>query len=275
MNVTDTRRTPAGVRLKVRRPGFSLPTRRYWNDGDPVKTCFLDAFSVLLPAYEHFFIATVNRARARIDEPVLREEARLFCAQEGQHASAHRKYNQHLVERGGHRTVERVERGLRRALARLEARLPEAWLLAMAAGGEHVTTYVAHEYLSHPERWSSGADPEIEALFRWHAAEEIEHKAVCFDVYARLDGTSWLRRLALPLVSIPSVLLVLGLQLHLLAEDGLLRDRGVVRRLVRLHLGRDGVIVGLLREHARYFAEAFHPWDVDDAHLARAATATA
>jgi predicted metal-dependent hydrolase len=262
-------RTPPDVELHVRKSSFAPPPspRRYWAGDDAVKTHFLDAVSCVLPAYEHFFIGVVGAARGALTEPRLREDARRFCAQEGQHATAHRHYNELLLARPEYARLARVEQLLFRVLHALPKRLPQRWSLALAAGGEHLTSYVTHEYLSHPERWSVGSDPAMEWLFRWHAVEEIEHKAVCFDVCVALGAGYGTRSVAYAAVAMPSVLLVLALQLALLREDGLWRSASVWRNFLGMHFGQGGLVRGLVRESFRYLRPGFHPWDLDDRHL--------
>jgi len=46
---------------------------------------------------------------------------------------------------------------------------------------------MAHDLLEHPER-SDGVDENFKQLWRWHAIEETEHKAVAFDVYQAVGG---------------------------------------------------------------------------------------
>ena len=47
---------------------------------------------------------------------------------------------------------------------------------------EHFTAILAHELLANP-RHLAGADPATAELWRWHAAEEIEHKGVAYDTW--------------------------------------------------------------------------------------------
>jgi predicted metal-dependent hydrolase len=42
--------------------------------------------------------------------------------------------------------------------------------------------------LNSPGLDAAGVDPTMLDLLRWHGAEEVEHRAVAFDLYAHLDG---------------------------------------------------------------------------------------
>ena len=47
---------------------------------------------------------------------------------------------------------------------------------------EHFTAIFAHELLADP-RHLAAAEPEAQAMWRWHAIEEIEHKGVAYDTW--------------------------------------------------------------------------------------------
>ena len=223
-----------------------------------IRSHFLNAFSVVLPVFEQFVILAVFRSRNLIMDPTLRSKAQVFCAQEASHASQHRKYNQLLV-RQGYSAIPRFEKALQRLLDTAQWWASRKWLLATAAGAEHVTAFMGQDFLTRPETWSRNTDPNLNALWKWHATEEVEHKAVCFDVYQLISGLKWRRRLALLLVSIPTLALVTGIQLYLLHRDGLLLRPGIWARYARFMLGRHGYLRQLTRQFWRYFRADFHP----------------
>ena len=77
--------------------------------------------------------------------------------------------------------ISRMEERERR-LIEMDKRSPHAMQLAATAALEHFTAIMAHALLSDP-RHLEGASPEAARLWRWHAMEEIEHKAVAFDTF--------------------------------------------------------------------------------------------
>ncbi|MFI5350271.1 MAG: metal-dependent hydrolase [Elusimicrobiota bacterium] len=262
------RRTPPDISIKPRRMDFDIPddVPRHWHGGDPVKTHFLNAFSCLLPAYERFFVAVIGRNKARIKDPALAAEAHAFCRQEGLHAAEHVKYNRMLVNQG-YRAFPALERLQTALLAVVQKIFSDGMLLAMAAGGEHMTSYMGHEFLSRPEKWSEGCHPAMSALWSWHAMEETEHKAVCFDVYQELCGRRWLRCSALILECLQFFAATAAIHLYMLAVDFLFFKPPSMKSYAGFLWGRDGFFRGAVEECAKYLKKDFHPWQNDNRHL--------
>jgi uncharacterized protein len=237
--------------LKVRRPAFAFSsrTRRYWHAGDAWKTHFNNSYSVLLPVAERFFIGVIAQASRGLADEALRKDARAFCGQEGSHAAAHARYNRWLVELG-YGFVPAAEKAQEQVFTFLQGILPDRLLLAMTVAAEMVTTLLSREFLRGPGAWSDRSDPEVTALWRWHAAEELEHRSVCFRVYQAVDGRLWLRRLAL----IPALALLLpfnvALRLRFLLADGMPAP---------LFSWRGAHLPELIRECARYWSRDFDP----------------
>src|SRR5262249_9613773 len=66
--------------------------------------------------------------------------------------------------------------------------------LASTIALEHFTAILAHAALTHSQHLDA-APEAIQKLWRWHAVEEIEHKAVAFDTFlAATQKWSGLRR---------------------------------------------------------------------------------
>src|SRR3546814_1673082 len=66
--------------------------------------------------------------------------------------------------------------------------------LAGTCALEHFTATLAHAILSDPAHLA-GAETEAQRMWRWHAIEEIEHKAVAYDtlLLAMRDRTHFRR----------------------------------------------------------------------------------
>jgi len=77
--------------------------------------------------------------------------------------------------------MARIDRHVEEMMKRLEGR-PLIIDLAATMALEHFTAMMAHEFLARPEHFA-GADAQVAALWRWHAIEEIEHKAVAYDTW--------------------------------------------------------------------------------------------
>lgn len=247
--------------IRSRKIDFDLSADipRHWNNGDPVKTHFLNAFSVILPAFEQFFIVTIAKNKTRVTDPVLKKDIVGFCAQEGAHATEHRKYNQ-LLESQGYKGIRVFEKLQSQILRFFQKNLSNDLLIAMTAAGEHVTAFMGDDFVNHPEKWSKNSHPTMNALWQWHAIEEIEHKAVCFDTYKHVCGKEYLRVLALLLINVPTLAAATAIQFYLLAKDGLIFKAQTWIKYFHLMYGRGGFMRGLVREYIRYFKKDFHPW---------------
>lgn len=96
-----------------------------------------------------------------------------FMRQEGQHGIAHTHYNELLRRQGCADAKALFERCGQRFSARYN--------LALTATFEHFTAMMA-EGLFATKDVIAPADPNVRAMWAWHAIEEMAHKAVAFDV---------------------------------------------------------------------------------------------
>src|SRR5207253_7025389 len=66
--------------------------------------------------------------------------------------------------------------------------LPKQRQLAVTCALEHFTSLLGALVLGDPTTLE-GAHPTMAALWKWHSAEENEHKSVAFDVYRAMGGS--------------------------------------------------------------------------------------
>jgi predicted metal-dependent hydrolase len=62
--------------------------------------------------------------------------------------------------------------------------------LAITAALEHYTASIAETVLKHRDIYMKECREDMRQMFLWHAAEEIEHKSVAFDVFKDVAGGS-------------------------------------------------------------------------------------
>jgi predicted metal-dependent hydrolase len=235
----------------------------HWH-GSPFISHFWSALSQAFGPGERFFIDSVRHWKDRIDDPELREEIDAFSQQEALHTLQHRKFNRMVGEHGY--DVERMEARYAAALEAVREEGDPLLMLSVTTALEHFTAGFAHRYLSDASI-AEGADPNVEALWAWHAAEEAEHKATAFDVYEAVGG-GYLRRVT---TLGPAWLLILGITLRnvqeMLEKDGRQWDlRDQLRGLAYL-FGPRGLVTGMLPGFLRYLSPRFHPWSEDDSEL--------
>src|SRR5256885_4428190 len=154
---------------------------------------WFNAMSIFFPEGEKFFIASVRKHQERVTDERLREDVKGFIGQEAMHGREHRVYNAWLAQHGY--PVDKLEQGVIDLLAFTTRWTPRGSQLASTLALEHLTAIMADNLLGDP-RVLEGVDPRISALWRWHAIEETEHKAVAFDVYRAAYGgiRGYLRR---------------------------------------------------------------------------------
>jgi predicted metal-dependent hydrolase len=156
---------------------------RHWFGGDPVATAVVNALHVLFPAGERFFLRSVRHYLPRIDEPELRKSVTGFFGQEGSHAAAHESLVP-LLDAQGYEASRFLATYEKIAYGFVERIAPPALRLATTAAVEHFTAVFAHEALG--TDLLEGVEPRMRRLLAWHAVEELEHKAVAFDVLERV-----------------------------------------------------------------------------------------
>jgi uncharacterized protein len=244
---------------------FSQVDLRRWHPGGEHVSHYWNVHSLQFPKGERFFINSVRHFRDQVRDPVLREQVAGFIAQEAMHGREHEAYNEAL--KGIGYPVEAMERWVARSLKFALLTMPPKGRLAMTAALEHLTAIGAEDALAHDEVLAS-APPQMAQLWRWHAVEETEHKAVAFDVYREVAGTgviAWLRRCFTMLTSsLGMTLMTWAFLLVALARNGKLFDlRGWGQLLWWLWISPGG----LRRQFPRYwqyFRPGFHPWQIDN-----------
>lgn len=187
--VTPPERRPA---LHVRSPGVDLdtPIPRHWFGDNLVATHIANGVNMLFPRGERFFVRSVNYYADRVKSPALREQIRGFFGQEGRHAKEHDRVTALLEEQGF--DIDRFMR-FYEALAykMIERASPPELRLATTAACEHFTALLAENALRYGVL--QRAHPAMRELLMWHAAEEIEHRAVAFDVLQEVNPSYALR----------------------------------------------------------------------------------
>jgi predicted metal-dependent hydrolase len=247
--------------------GTEAVQTRAWLGGDVFATAFFNALSVTFPDGERFFMDSVRRFKNELP-PKLAAEAAAFVRQEAMHSREHVGFNR-LVAGQGY-DVLALENRTRRRLALARSRAPRLQL-AVTMALEHFTAILAHALLAHGEH-IAGANAEAQAMWRWHAIEEIEHKAVAFDTYMAVSKTTpaplrWLQRSMVMVISTALLVDTVGANMRdLLAQDGVRGWRAFSGTLHYLFV-KPGIARQVAGLYFKYFLPGFHPWAHDDRAL--------
>lgn len=249
--------------IRIRRPHFDVPadSPKYFFRGEKGVTALFYALSAVFPEGERMFIDAVHHYRDRITDETLRQEMRAFAGQEAQHGRLHEAYNAHATAHGF--DVAPISAAVKERNALLKKRLPPVARLATTAALEHFTALLAEAVLGDDEVLA-GVDPAHAALWRWHAAEETEHKAVAFDVLAQVSGSYLMRMRSYAVVSVMFPSFTLLHTLHLMRHDGTLLDARAHLGLLRFLFVEPGMLPKIAPGWRAYFRPDFHPWMRDD-----------
>jgi len=268
---TDLRQrapTPDDLTITVRDERFNRGTnpRRWWA-GEPFGTAWHNALSATFPRGEAFFIEAVKAHREGADAK-LDAENRAFERQEINHTREHIAFNR-LAEDAGY-DIKAIDTRVAEMLALTKDR-PAIANLAVTMALEHYTAMMAAEFLENPAHFAD-ADAEVRDMWRWHAAEEIEHKGVAFDTWnhATRDwtpGKRWRVR-SLVMVSVTARFFKNRWtdSLELLAQDGITGWKAKWGLFKYLTVS-PGIVRRIFPAWLAYFKPGFHPWDHDDREL--------
>ncbi|MGW4481105.1 metal-dependent hydrolase [Rhodococcus triatomae] len=202
------------LQLKARNVSFDLSrTPLHWIPGHPVASHTVSAYHLLFPEVERFFIAAFEEALPDIEDQRLREDVLGFIGQETMHANAHDDSLDDYFQRNGIDPEPLLEQsrfvlgkvlGPRTFATATRNRRHLINRLAITAAFENFTAFLGHFVLNcNWDRYH--ADPDMTAIFRWHGAEEMEHRNVAHDVAMYFDPR-YLRRVSTMLVVFPLVI---------------------------------------------------------------------
>ena len=205
--------------LKARRVQFDF-TRSplHWLPDDPFASHVINGINLLLPPGELWFCRVYNKALPLVTDPLLRADVEGFIRQEAIHSRAHSKAEAEFLRAHGLDTTVfgqkaewLFEQFLGEAPFGIQA-LQQPWLekrwlifrVGVIAAIEHFTGILG-QWAMDNKSWDK-ADPVMADLFRWHLAEEVEHRTVAFDLFQHLCQTElgfYVSRQALMVVIFP------------------------------------------------------------------------
>jgi hypothetical protein len=237
---------------------------RHWLFNNATATHIANGVNMLFPWGERFFVRSVKYYADQITDPTLKAEIKGFFQQEGRHAAAHDDFNK--VLRGQGYEVDQFLEQYKRISGWIESKSPPKLRLAITAASEHFTAIMAEGAFS--DNMLDNAAPEMRDLLAWHAAEEIEHKSVAFDVLQQIDPSYALR-----IAGLVCATAILG-GFWTWGALTLLRQDKVTLRTASRDLAREGkrdpiIRRVFLRGIRQYLRRDFHPDQNDDRDLAK------
>lgn len=258
--------TPADLDVTPRDIRFDLADAQkgHWLCGDPVGTAVFNALSLTFPDGERLFMDAVRNYRHLLTGKLL-DDARNFITQEAIHSREHHQLNS-LIDRDRYPVAE-IEETVRGRVKMARERGQMAMLLSTIAL-EHFTAMMAETHARHQDLFDK-AHPEVEKLWRWHAMEETEHKAVAYDVFmvATKDWPPmrrYLRRcIAMFFVTLMFTRNISRYAARLLEADGY-SPKAALKAVKKFVWGKPGLFRRGWKTYFAWYRPGFHPWDQDD-----------
>jgi hypothetical protein len=146
----------------------------------------MNIISFMVIGLEKYFCRAVADAEARIRDPAILEEARLFRIQEAVHSQAHKLHVSALIKK-----YPGLKAAVDLAVESFDALYEQHDLrfhLAYAGGLEASFTPSFKLLIDHRDTLFAGGDARVASLFLWHFCEEIEHRSSAITVYNHLYG---------------------------------------------------------------------------------------
>lgn len=242
---------------------------RHWIKDNIFRSTFMNSLSCMFPEGERMFMDAVRDCQKLIEDPSpeLLSQIKGFIKQEAIHGHEHAQHNDFL-RRWGY-PIDKINRFEEREKIWMRKNVPASHRLAITCALEHFTAIMAHQVLTNPLA-TDGMHPQFKELWRWHAIEETEHKAVAFDVYQAAVGKYWLRVLTMLQVTFFFCLRTTIYQMIFLWKDGQLFNPRVWWQGLKFYFFENnfrGLVPSIFKDYLDYFRRDFHPWQHDNRDL--------
>jgi len=256
---------PKAIGITVRRLQFNPQViRRHYFANSPVMSHLLTALSSTFPIGEQFFVHSVRNVRDKVKDENLQAQIAAFIGQEAMHSKAHAEFN--AAWRSEDYNLDRFQAWLARKDDYVKNLHPKIQL-AITCAFEHFTALLGGYILRHPEVLAT-LDEDAAKLWVWHAIEEIEHRAVAFDVYQAVYGDDKIRRVIMRSVTTGFASLTLYSATRLFLQDKKKSLPKVGGNIFGFYLlGK--MFLQLAPEYLAYFKTDFHPSEIDYTKLIR------
>ncbi|MCX8564423.1 metal-dependent hydrolase [Mycolicibacterium mucogenicum] len=193
---------PGRVAIRPRRVEFDWDTAPLvWLPNEPIASYVLSSLNLVIPEGERMMIQAFHEALPQVRDEKLREDMLGFIGQEQLHAEAHDAVMNQVFSRHGINPIafsNQMQYFFRKTLGVGSSADPRAnqqrliERLGIAASAEHMFAFMG-DWALNADLEQFGADPQMLDLYRWHGAEEVEHRAVAHEVAAYF-GTGYMRR---------------------------------------------------------------------------------
>jgi uncharacterized protein len=259
--------------IKVRHVNFQKETEtpRNWLWGNYLTTHFLNSLHLIFPDGEKFFIRSVKDHEEFIKDPELKKRVKSFIAQEIIHGNEHKKFWSTLQKQGydidtflnfyNESCYENLEVWMKKFRGSKHG-------LAVTVALEHLTASLA-EYAIVKKNELAGAHENLRTMLLWHAAEEIEHKSVAFDVLKEVDPSYQTRMIGLlHAICTLSFYTLVGFFFFMKQEVFDRKTKISIFEIWEFIVQLTELMQTMVKEISVYLKPDFHPDQVPNDHLA-------
>lgn len=146
----------------------------------------------LIPAHiEPYLLKVMRKAQPLLKQRGASEELQqdldIFIKQEMQHCKQHISFN-NRIHTLGYAALKPLEAKLAADFDDFLNNRSLRFNLAYCEGFESMSATACIYYFEDYLPFLEGADKEPSDMWKWHLAEEFEHRSVCFDVFHELSG---------------------------------------------------------------------------------------
>ena len=263
---------PGRVAIRPRRVDFDWEKAPLvWLPNEPIASYLLGSMNLVIPEGERMMIQAFEQALPDVHDEKLREDMLGFMGQELLHAEAHDEVMNQVFTRHGIDPApfnRQMQYFFRRTLGIGDDSDPQAIRqhlierLGICASSEHMFAFVG-DWALNADLEKFGADPQMLDLYRWHGAEEVEHRAVAHEV-ATYFGVGYFRRCISMIITWPIFLgWLLRAAMYLSRNDPNTPNIGYPRLLLEfVRAGRRGLVPGVSKwfwSGVSTFVPGFHP----------------
>ena len=174
------------MQVRVLQADFST-MEPHWAENKEFATLY-NASSVC-PAYlEPYLVKVMTAAKKALPAKFekLHESVRIFTLQEMQHCKQHIAFNKML--RKAYPEIEPLEKAYEADYNGFLKNKSLQFNVAYSEGFEAMSAIPTTCFFEDMDEYWQGSDPRAEALWKWHLAEEYEHREVMHDLYHALYG---------------------------------------------------------------------------------------
>lgn len=175
--------------MKVRFPKWDFSTMRAkWAPSLEFSQRYNAASTV--PAHIEPYLIKVMMAAKKVLDPrhtQLHADLEIFIKQEVQHCKQHVAFNNALYALG-YAGMKDIEQPYKDDYDRFLKTKSLRFNLAYSEGFEAMGSTSAEVFFEDLGEFLEGADPDSVAMWKWHLAEEFEHREVAFQVYHAIYG---------------------------------------------------------------------------------------